>query len=552
MWPDSGSASEAYAGSDGRSSAISSRFAAASRVHGFSDLTTELDLAAEMASAVAAGAAAASRDRSGGHGAGAGAGAGAAEGQDSSSPARRTEATAAETVPSRSGARAPVPRRTVSAQWDAADEDASFTAGQSAAGALAGSPRSVCADRLHRTCDCIDCIDCDDVDIDADGVTDEIDAAGDGCAEEGLEELQEEEEEEDEEDEEEDEEDEEDEEEDENYDFEEVHEEENNDDDGVEGEAEVQDAPAEPHDPAEAQRLIERPDAAVEAARGEEGKRDPNAHLLQTRPYLGYLIMAGCVFGMVYSFYLNNWEVEPLSVNFMVGPGLQALIEAGAKDTSLIVQGGEWWRLFTPMWLHAGIIHLVANMSVLLRFGWPMEKEAGWHRLGPVYFLGGILGSLASAVFLPSLLSVGASGACFAIIGAEWADLLQNWGLLWRHGHRWSCTLQFCCLSFSTALNLALGLMPFVDNFAHVFGLLGGLFVGSIAMIRPRSHARGSSCMQLTCAWLGGFCYVIMALVLSLALVFGVKAHDWCPFCASISCVEIADLWSCSSDVVPP
>uniref|UniRef100_A0A7S0K8Y3 rhomboid protease n=1 Tax=Cafeteria roenbergensis TaxID=33653 RepID=A0A7S0K8Y3_CAFRO len=312
------------------------------------------------------------------------------------------------------------------------------------------------------------------------------------------------------------------------------------------------DAPAEPHDPAEAQRLIERPDAAVEAARGEEGKRDPNAHLLQTRPYLGYLIMAGCVFGMVYSFYLNNWEVEPLSVNFMVGPGLQALIEAGAKDTSLIVQGGEWWRLFTPMWLHAGIIHLVANMSVLLRFGWPMEKEAGWHRLGPVYFLGGILGSLASAVFLPSLLSVGASGACFAIIGAEWADLLQNWGLLWRHGHRWSCTLQFCCLSFSTALNLALGLMPFVDNFAHVFGLLGGLFVGSIAMIRPRSHARGSSCMQLTCAWLGGFCYVIMALVLSLALVFGVKAHDWCPFCASISCVEIADLWSCSSDVVPP
>ncbi len=240
MWPDSGSASEAYAGSDGRSSAISSRFAAASRVHGFSDLTTELDLAAEMASAVAAGAAAASRDRSGGHGAGAGAGAGAAEGQDSSSPARRTEATAAETVPSRSGARAPVPRRTVSAQWDAADEDASFTAGQSAAGALAGSPRSVCADRLHRTCDCIDCIDCDDVDIDADGVTDEIDAAGDGCAEEGLEELQEEEEEEDEEDEEEDEEDEEDEEEDENYDFEEVHEEENNDDDGVEGEAEVQ------------------------------------------------------------------------------------------------------------------------------------------------------------------------------------------------------------------------------------------------------------------------------------------------------------------------
>lgn len=271
---------------------------------------------------------------------------------------------------------------------------------------------------------------------------------------------------------------------------------------------------------------------------------------LQKWPYFGYLALIGCVGGMIYSFYLNHWVVEPLEINFMVGPGLQALIEAGAKDSPKIVEEGEWWRLFTAMWLHAGVIHLAANMSVLLRFGWPMEKEAGCQRFAPVYLLGGLLGSLGSAVFIPDILSVGASGACFAIIGAVWGDLLQNWGLMWSAGRCGQCTVAFACLSLSTAMNLALGLMPFVDNFAHAFGFLGGLLVGSVLMIRPRRDMPGASPWQMVCAWTAGCIYLLLVLVLTVVLFFDLPMRDWCPWCDYISCVEIGGLWTCSREKV--
>jgi len=276
----------------------------------------------------------------------------------------------------------------------------------------------------------------------------------------------------------------------------------------------------------------------------------PEDYYLQKYPYTGYIILAGCVAGLLYSIYANGWAIEPLHVNMMVGPGLKALVASGARDTPLIVDGGEWWRLLSPMWLHAGLVHLAVNMSVLMRFGWPMEREAGCHRFVPVYVLGGVLGAVASAVFLPDLVSVGASGACFAIIGAVWADLLQNWGIMYSSGRCCQCTVMVLCLGLSTALNLALGLMPFVDNFAHVFGMLGGLCVGVVVMIRPRKHRQGASAWQLGCAWVGGCLYALLALVLTVALYLQVKTDDWCPFCDYISCVEIGDLWTCDADVI--
>jgi membrane associated rhomboid family serine protease len=303
------------------------------------------------------------------------------------------------------------------------------------------------------------------------------------------------------------------------------------------------------------QNLLGAPDGRVakggssaRPAEPAEERRGPQN--LQKYPVFGWIMLAGCVAGLLYSFYLNNWQVQPLSQNAMLGPSVQALLEAGAKDTPLITVKGEWWRLFTPMFLHAGLIHLLTNMSVLLRFGWPMEQEAGVQRFAPVYLLGGLMGSVASAVFLPDLLSVGASGACFAIIGAVWGDMFQNWGGIVAAGQCCSCTVMFIVLSLTTAFNLMLGLMPFVDNFAHVFGFLGGVFVSSVLMIRPRRDREGASPWQLTCAWVGGCCYIWLLTALLLALYLGVKVRDWCPWCDYISCVEILDLWDCQYEVV--
>lgn len=80
----------------------------------------------------------------------------------------------------------------------------------------------------------------------------------------------------------------------------------------------------------------------------------------------------------------------------------------GAKDTQKIVDG-QVWRLVIPMFLHAGLVHLLLNMAVLLRLGPQMEAEYGVGKFIALYFLSGISGNIWSAVFLPDVLGVGAS-----------------------------------------------------------------------------------------------------------------------------------------------
>ena len=61
--------------------------------------------------------------------------------------------------------------------------------------------------------------------------------------------------------------------------------------------------------------------------------------------------------------------IAPLSINPMIGPYPDVLSEWGAKNAVLIIDDGEWWRLITPIFLHAGVIHLLCNVAVQVRFG---------------------------------------------------------------------------------------------------------------------------------------------------------------------------------------
>src|SRR5699024_3481221 len=94
----------------------------------------------------------------------------------------------------------------------------------------------------------------------------------------------------------------------------------------------------------------------------------------------------------------------------------------GASFVPLIVERGEYYRLFTSMFLHFGIEHLFNNMLVLIFLGDMLEKLAGKWRYLLIYLLGGLGGNLLSlAMELRSgefAVSAGASGAIFAVIGA--------------------------------------------------------------------------------------------------------------------------------------
>eukprot|EP00588_Corethron_pennatum_P011143 CAMPEP_0194274296 /NCGR_PEP_ID=MMETSP0169-20130528/7408_1 /TAXON_ID=218684 /ORGANISM="Corethron pennatum, Strain L29A3" /LENGTH=307 /DNA_ID=CAMNT_0039017445 /DNA_START=120 /DNA_END=1040 /DNA_ORIENTATION=- len=64
-------------------------------------------------------------------------------------------------------------------------------------------------------------------------------------------------------------------------------------------------------------------------------------------------------------------------INPMIGPYPDVLSSWGAKNTYLIINGGEWWRLFTPIMLHAGVIHIVGNVGIQMEHGVLFEREWG-------------------------------------------------------------------------------------------------------------------------------------------------------------------------------
>lgn len=152
----------------------------------------------------------------------------------------------------------------------------------------------------------------------------------------------------------------------------------------------------------------------------------------------------------------------------------ESLLRLGANVGALILQG-EIWRLFTSMFLHANLVHLLFNAMALYSVGREIESLYGSDRYIVIYVLSGLFGSLLSfAGRGPEVVSVGASGAIFGLIGMNLAYFLlhrENFGQFGRQ--RVMNTL------FVIGLNLVLGFtIPRIDNLAHLGGLIAGFALG--------------------------------------------------------------------------
>eukprot|EP00884_Botryococcus_braunii_P021951 jgi/Botrbrau1/843/Bobra.0352s0037.1 len=140
----------------------------------------------------------------------------------------------------------------------------------------------------------------------------------------------------------------------------------------------------------------------------------------------------------------------------------------GAKVNSAI-NAGQWWRLVTPVFLHANLLHLVSNNYGLQNLGPPVEVLSGRKRFLAIYFISAVAGTLASYKMSPYP-SVGASGAIFGLGGALAVYFQRNRSLF---GKASDSVLQQ--LGQSLAVNVAMGLaVRKVDNWGHLGGLLGG------------------------------------------------------------------------------
>lgn len=148
------------------------------------------------------------------------------------------------------------------------------------------------------------------------------------------------------------------------------------------------------------------------------------------------------------------------------------------------IADGQWYRLLTPMVLHAGIIHIALNSLALYFIGPNVEQAFGSRRFVVMYVIAGFTGSAASYAFghCPEL-GVGASGAIFGILGVL---------LVYVFNRRQSAIMSHYLrnILFIILLNIVFGLsIPNIDVIAHLGGLVGGVLLGA-GFDRQRMRAK--------------------------------------------------------------
>jgi rhomboid protease GluP len=142
------------------------------------------------------------------------------------------------------------------------------------------------------------------------------------------------------------------------------------------------------------------------------------------------------------------------------------------------VQRGEWWRLFSAMFLHSGMMHVLMNMLGLYSAGVIVERVYGRSLYLLIYVASGLLGSAASLHFSAQhAVSVGASGAVFGVTGALLVGFMQHRDKL----PRVSSKQMISGVTFFIVYALIQGFgKQGIDNAAHIGGLLGGCLLACI------------------------------------------------------------------------
>lgn len=290
-------------------------------------------------------------------------------------------------------------------------------------------------------------------------------------------------------------------------------------------------------DPSQASIQAAPGDGTLAPAGSKFAKR-PSIHRVSV-PYFTIIVTLIDVIVMIWEFIVGHGFAAP-KVNPMLGPSATVLLSMGGKWVPLMIHGGEWWRFFSSIFLHAGLVHIGLNLLSQTKMLWDLEKVHGTFRIAPIYILSGAGGMVLSAVFLPNQVTVGASGAIFGFHGVLLVDLIKNW----RHVK--GPKMKLLMVGVSIVIAFGMGLFPGIDNFAHFGGLVVGLLAAFVFL--PSMHIGGWSIgMRLL--------QVCVALPLLIAYFVGFlvpfyvtwKGNSFCSWCHYIACLPF---WkSCNGGV---
>lgn len=233
---------------------------------------------------------------------------------------------------------------------------------------------------------------------------------------------------------------------------------------------------------------------------------------LTKRPLLTYILL------------LANATMFGLATLMGGSENPQVLLRFGAQFGPLIA-AGEYWRLFTAMFMHSGLMHIALNGFGLFIFGSMVEQSFGHIRFILIYILAGLAGGVSSYIFNPVSIGVGASGAIFGVIGA-----LAAYFVVQRETFGQAARNNLAGIGLLVAINIAIGLStPGIDNWAHTGGLVAGFLLG--LALSPSYHLSrsvfGYSLFKNTPGSLAVTWWVIPVMALILAVGVSLANVRW-------------------------
>ena len=188
------------------------------------------------------------------------------------------------------------------------------------------------------------------------------------------------------------------------------------------------------------------------------------------QPIVTYIIMAICIILFILM------ELSGGSTNS------QTLLKYGA-NLDVLVKNGEYYRLFTCIFLHIGIMHLLCNMYSLYIIGREVENLFGKIKYIIIFILSGIFGSIMSLAFTHNTISAGASGAIFGLLGA-----LLYFGMHYRTYLGEAIKRSIIPI---IVVNLIIGFFAEgIDLAAHIGGLVGGILLAMMVGVPDKSKIK--------------------------------------------------------------
>ena len=174
----------------------------------------------------------------------------------------------------------------------------------------------------------------------------------------------------------------------------------------------------------------------------------------------------------------SSMLVVALVITLAVGAtnDVGVLMRSGAMVRGL-VDGGEWWRIFSCVFVHVGGLHLLVNVIGMAFVGKLAEEVFGTARTFALFGVAGFAGAVASYLASPAGISAGASGALFGLLGAVFVELTwhrKRYRTAWKRG-------MGMALAVVIIAQVGYGFMyPVIDQWAHGAGLVAGAVFGAI------------------------------------------------------------------------